>query len=452
MESDHNPEQTFITSPLARFLELGGLVGRVGISVLGNQTVNLLRSVERAAEESSRTWRRSAILVARRLGNLKGAAMKMGQMLSLYEGLFPAEFTEILGSLQKDAPPVQFALLEKRIRVELGDAYNLFDHIDPVPYASASIGQVHRARLKDGRDVVVKVQYPGIDAVIRADLKNLKVLLKSLFGMFTRVDLDPHWEELKARLLEELDYKREAQSLARMAAYHSANPDVVLPLPVLEATSEGVLTLMYEPGLSPIEACSPEISQALRDTWGRVLFELLCKNLFEFQYIHADPNLANFAFREDGRVVVYDFGCMKSVPDGLTAAYASIGRAVLDDRGERLAGLLGEMGIRRMSGVPLDPELSAVIFNLLRPPFRAGEPYTFGKDNVFTAIMDLKQKYWSQAIDLEAPPDLIFMDRTFAGMYGNLSRLRATGPWRDLLDQYVGEYEARKRPVFIPGS
>lgn len=444
-ESKDQPNnQEFVTGALARFIELGGLVSRVGISVVGNQTVNLLRSAERAAEESARVWRKTALLTAGRLGRMKGAAMKMGQMLSLYEGMLPPEFTQILESLQKDAPPVPFEKLDERIRAELGAAYDRFESIDSVAFASASIGQVHRARLVDGRAVVVKIQYPGIDEVIRADLKNLKILLKSLFGMFTKVDLEPHWQELKARLLEELDYRLEAENLARMAELHADNPDVILPAPLPELSSQGVLTLTFEPGLSAAEACAADVDQSLRDRWGRVLFELVCKNVFEHRYVNADPNLGNFAFREDGRVVLYDFGCMKAVPDFLVRAYAGIGRALLDDAPDRMPALLDSMEVRRHSGRALDREITDIIFATVAAPFRA-DAYTFGSDSMFAAILDVKQKYWSQAMDMEVPPDLIFMDRTFAGTYGNLCRLRARGDFRTLLDRYVSAFEGRER-------
>ena len=443
-------DDQFVTSAVSRFLELGGLVARVGISVAGNQTANLLRSAENAARQSTEVWRKSALLVAARLGELKGAAMKAGQMLSLYEGLFPPEFTQILESLQKDAPAVSFDKMEARVRRELGASYDLFELIEPVAHASASIGQLHRARLRDGRDVVVKIQYPDIDQVIRSDLKNLKVLLKSLFGLFTKVDLDPHWEELQARLLEELDYREEARSLERMAALHADWPDLVIPATIPELCTAGILTLTYEPGMGAAEIAAPEIPRALHDKWGRVLFDLMCRNLYQHHYIHADPNLGNYGFREDGRVVLYDFGCMKEVPEYLHKAYAAIGRALLDDEdGARLGTILADMGIRRTTGEPIDPEVLGVIFDSVKAPFRGGDDYAFGTDNIFDAIIDLKQKYWSQAMDMEAPPDIIFMDRTFAGTYGNLSRLKARGPWRDLLEEYISAYEARTAPAAV---
>ena len=180
-----------ITSAVRRFLKLGGLAGRVGASVVTNQALDLVRSGPSKKIRQTENLVKNAIRIVETLGELKGAAMKVGQMLSLHEGLLPPEVAEVLGSLQKEAPKVPAEVMEFEVRGGLENFDELFESFDFEAFAAASIGQVHRARLRDGRDVAVKVQYPLIDEIVKADLKNLKTLMKRLFALFTDADFEP---------------------------------------------------------------------------------------------------------------------------------------------------------------------------------------------------------------------------------------------------------------------
>ena len=158
------------------------------------------------------------------------------------------------------------------------------------------------------------IQYPGIDGIIEADLVNLRRLLKSLFALFTDADFAPIWGEVRDRLREKLDYVNEAENLRRMAELWAGSDAVVIPGVIDAASSRRVLTMEYLSGYMPDGACDDARPQALRDRCGAVLFDFVLCGLFEHRIIHADPNLANFSFLADGRVVVYDYGCVKSVP------------------------------------------------------------------------------------------------------------------------------------------
>ncbi len=196
---------------------MGGLVGRVGVSMLGEQAVGLLREGPARQLKKAENMVRNAARIAETLGEMKGAAMKVGQMLSLHEGFLPPEVSAVLSVLQKEAPSVSFDVMEGELRREL-DVDALFESLDPEAFAAASIGQVHYGVLRDGREVAVKIQYPDAERMVRADLKNLKVLLGNLVGLFTDIDFDPVWEEVKERLFEELDYLKEADNMRRAAA------------------------------------------------------------------------------------------------------------------------------------------------------------------------------------------------------------------------------------------
>lgn len=427
------------TSPVGRLLELGSLAVRAGVSTATTHLATALRSAP--AREARRTEElvRNAHRLVATLGELKGAAMKVGQMLSLQDAFLPPEVAAVLRALQKETPSLPLEMVEDQLEAELGDPLQLFATFEPEAFAAASIGQVHRAVLRDGRRVAVKVQYPGIDRIVEADLGNLRRVLKSVVALVSKVDFEPIWLELRARLREELDYLHEAERMRRMAELHADVPEIVIPRVVEEATTARILTMEYEEGLSPDEACSAATAQPLKDRWGLVLFGLLLRGLLEHRLLHADPNLANFAFREDGRVVVYDFGCIKEVPVRLSRGYRDLCRAALEGRTGELPLLLKKMGMHRLDGRPLEARLVqpwvALVLELLRP----SPPYRFGVDDtVASRLFDAARTALAEAGDVRFPPDIVFVNRTVGGHFGNLGRLKAQGPWRTTLERFVG--------------
>jgi hypothetical protein len=224
-----------------------------------------------------------------------------------------------------------------------------------------------------------------------------------------------------------------------MAELHAGVPEVVIPKVVEEASTARILTMEYEEGLSPDEACSAATPQALRDRWGLVLFDFFLRGLLEHRLLHADPNLANFAFRRDGRVVVYDFGCIKEMPLRLARGYRELCRAALAGRVDELPERLKKMGVHRVDGRPLDDALvapwAALVLELLRP----APPYRFGVDgSVASRMFDAARSSLAEAGDVRFPSDVVFVNRTVGGHFGNLTRLRAEGPWREHLERFVG--------------
>jgi predicted unusual protein kinase regulating ubiquinone biosynthesis (AarF/ABC1/UbiB family) len=427
-----------ITSAARRFLKLGGLAGRVGLSVVSSQAIDVVRSGPDKKIRQTENLVKNALRIVETLGELKGAAMKVGQMMSLQEGLLPPEVAEVLRGLQKEAPRVPAEVMEFEVRGALPDFDELFESFDFEAFAAASIGQVHRGRLRDGREVAVKVQYPLIDEIVKADLKNLKIIFKRLVALFTDADMEPIWDELSAGLLAEIDYLHEAENIRRMTELHSDVPEIVIPRVVDEATSRNVLTMEYVEGIAPTDACSEVYPVELRDRWGVVLSEFQMRGIIEHRLVHADPNMANFAFLDDGRVVVYDFGCVKEVPVDLARAYADAFVAVIDGRVADLPAIFAGIGLLMRDGSPLDVDLIEPYIVLISEVFRASPPYTFGEDNqeIYSGLIQLGFQDWEQKFNMEFPEDVIFINRSLGGHFGNLSRLQATGPWRDLVLKY----------------
>jgi predicted unusual protein kinase regulating ubiquinone biosynthesis (AarF/ABC1/UbiB family) len=427
-----------ITSAFGRLVKLGGLATRVGLSLATQQALGFMRSDPIQQMRKTENFVLNAMRVTQALGELKGAAMKVGQMLSMQEGLLPPEVAAVLRGLQKEAPRVSFAAMERTLRAELPHFDDLFERLEPQAIAAASIGQVYRARLRDGREVAVKVQYPGIDQVVRSDLKNLKKLFGSLIAMVAEVEFDPIWEELRDRLLEELDYTHEASSIRRMQALHANLPEIVVPGVVEEASTRRVLTMDYLPGLSPDEACTDNFPQELKNTWGTQLLRFTLRGLLEQRFLHADPNFANFSFLEDGRLIVYDYGCMKAIDPQLARGYVRILRVLIDGDVGKLPECLQDMGVyKRTRCQPIPVELLEPIAEMACTI--VGEaPYRFSAEaEMYDVVFDMKLSDIGEYNDINLPPDMVFVNRTLGGLFGNLCRLEAEGRWRDVLAPYA---------------
>ena len=430
--------ENLITSAFGRFVRVGGLVGRVGVSMLGAQATGLLRDGPTQQLKKAENMIRNAVRIADTLGEMKGAAMKVGQMLSLHEGLLPPEVSAALSVLQKGAPSVSFEVMERELHRELDNFDALFESLQPEAFAAASIGQVHRGVLRDGREVAVKIQYPDAERMVRADLKNLRVLLGNLVGLFTDIDFEPIWEEVKERLFEELDYLKEADNIRRAATMPANNANIIVPGVVQEATSRRVLTMEFVDGIPPAEAVSDRYPRHLRDQWGVNLFEFTLRGLFEHRFLHADPNFANFAFREDGKVAVYDYGCMKEISVDIAAGYAGLMDAVIHRRKAAIPELLQKMGVFKEGDAPLPRDMTDPYVDLVQDIVRASPPYTFGEDSsIYETLYEWGMSNFQDATDIRFPRDIVFIDRTLAGLFGNLGKLRATGPWRKLLRKYT---------------
>jgi predicted unusual protein kinase regulating ubiquinone biosynthesis (AarF/ABC1/UbiB family) len=431
-------DDELMTSAVRRFVKIGGLAGRVGVSVVGNQVLDVARSGPAKQIKRTENLVKNAMRIAETLGEMKGAAMKVGQMLSLHEGMLPPEVGEVLRSLQKEAPRVPAEVMEYEIRGSLEDFDEIFEELDFEAFAAASIGQVHRGRLRDGREVAVKIQYPLIDEIVKADLKNLKTLLRTLLGLISDIDFEPIWSELRDRLLEELDYTHEAANIRRMAELHADVPEIVIPTVVEEATTRNVLTMEFVGGIAPTEACSELFDQDLKDRWGVVLAEFLMRGLMEHRFLHADPNLANFAFLEDGGVVVYDFGCVKEVPEVLAEGYARLFLCAGRERRDEVPEILRSMGMHMTGDKPLPAEAIDPYIEMFGDILRAEPSYTFGDDeDLYRRLFDLGFANMEYSKEMVFPEDAIFINRSLGGHFGNMSRLRATGPWREIVFRYA---------------
>jgi predicted unusual protein kinase regulating ubiquinone biosynthesis (AarF/ABC1/UbiB family) len=426
------------TSAGTRFLKLGALTSRLGSSYVGHRVRGALGDAESRARDLARTHAKNALRVASTLGELKGAVMKVGQMLSLQEDLLPSEIRDALRSLQKSAPPVGFDRMRPVLVSELGDRYELIARVEEEPHASASIGQVHRAQLVDGREVVLKIQYPEIKRMVSADLNNVRILARA-FGTLTssKADFGEIANELTARLTEELDYRLEARNMRTLGALLGSDEGFIVPEPVEELCTERVLASRYLAGVSADDLVSDRFPQELRDHFGELLVRGLLRQVFEFRQLHADPNLANFAFTEDGRVIVYDFGCVKRFEEPFVEALRQIVLDAWRCRYDRLVADVEAAGFVDHGKKRVPPEVYRAYADAAFEDWRGPGLYDFGASRLADRILALHRVHWQSAFGFEVPHDMVFLGRTLGGMFGNLRRLGARVPMGELVKRWI---------------
>lgn len=429
---------------VGRFLKLGGLTTTVGASYLGQKIKSAFVSDEARDRSLLRANVRNAERIVKTLGQLKGSVMKVGQMMSLQADVLPREMTEVLARLQKDAPPVGFDVIREQLERELEQPLEqVFETLDEQAYASASIGQVHRGRLRaDGREVVVKVQYPDIHQVVESDLHNVRSLFKVAAQVHGVDNLDVIFDEVRARMTEEVDYCNERLQIDLFRELFADDDRVVIPAAVPELCTRHVLTMELVQGMDADALCAAEVSQQLRDRIGETLFDLVAIQVFEHRTLHADPNLANFAFTGDGRVILYDFGCVKRFPARFVEDYRQLLTDSLERRYERVGEGLVRIGFAGPDGRPPPLEILREYGEVLLEPWHPRQAYCFGSSDLHRRMFRLGVKHWKTFSGYSVPRHIIFLNRVVGGMYGNLRRLNATGRWGRLLRARVQPSQA----------
>jgi predicted unusual protein kinase regulating ubiquinone biosynthesis (AarF/ABC1/UbiB family) len=332
------------TGRVARTARVGGLVTGQGVRWAGMRAANRVRTPERAAAAEEE---RAAALVNElvdQLGRMRGAAMKVGQMISMVEleGLPEDQQDELqrkLATLRDDIPPVSFARLEKLLRRELGGPLGgVFSDFDERAFAAASIGQVHRATTVDGDEVVVKVQYPGVAEAVETDLRNAMLLVPILKRLAPGLDGKALASEMRERIAEELDYELEAQNQRRIGRLMRGHPFIYVPRVYTDLSSRRVLISEYVEG-ERFEVVR-RADEAERDRYGEIVFRFFFGLLYRDRIALGDPHPGNYLLRPDGRVCFLDFGLLRDVDAGRVAAEKAIALAVRDEHAAELKDAL----------------------------------------------------------------------------------------------------------------
>ncbi len=426
---------------VARTAKLAALpLGYAGRTALG-----LGKRIGGASAESVLTevQQRTAEQLFRTLGDLKGGAMKFGQAMSIFEAALPDElagpYREQLTRLQDSAPPMPTMTVRSILERELGaDWKQQLVELDPVPAAAASIGQVHRGRWSDGREVAVKVQYPGAAEALTSDLRQLARVARSLGPLVPGLDVKPLVAELQDRAVEELDYELEAGAQREFAAEFAGDPDIVVPDVV--ASSGTVLVTEWLDSSASLAQVIREGTQAERDHYGHHFLRFMFEAPGRTGMLHADPHPGNFRLVPEpdgtpGRLGVLDFGAVARLPERqLPRSIGALIRIATTEDYEQLVTLLRDEGFIR-DRVRIDADqLRAYLAPFLEP---AGvEEFHFSRawmQEQFRRVNDPRGDAYAAMLRLNLPPAYMLIHRTFAGGVGVLSQLEATVPFRQVL-------------------
>lgn len=427
------PSSPVPSGRLSRFLELGAAASQMA---LGGAAEKVKRLAKRAGEElpNALLTADNARVLASRLSRLRGAAMKVGQMLSLEgDSVLPKEFAAALEILRSSAHRMPTKQLESVLSTELGkDWRSRFESFDMAPLASASIGQVHGARTHDGRDVVLKIQYPGVADSIDSDVDNLRSLLALSRVLPGDLDLDTFADEVKKELRREVDYAQELGSLERYRAGIAGAAGVWVPSGLSEHSTSRVLCMERAPG-AQLLAWAEGAGQAERNRVAETLVRIVMRELFEFGLCQTDPNPANYLFdAASERIVLLDFGAARPVPPEVSALYRRATVALLHR--DRVA--LSE--VYRAMGTILGEDSTAAQL-LVSMGFEVAEifddrPYEFAQSTLAPRMREKGMALIPHRKDLRPPaPEFVFFQRKLTGTYLLLRQLRAVLNLRPIL-------------------
>jgi predicted unusual protein kinase regulating ubiquinone biosynthesis (AarF/ABC1/UbiB family) len=397
---------------------------------------------ERRAKLEEQFAIRTAEDVAAVLGNMKGAIMKAGQMVSFIADGLPPEAQAALATLQADVPPMAPSLAERVIREELGaDPEKLFLDWNPVPTAAASIGQVHKAVMPDGREVAVKVQYPGVDTAIRSDLDNAE-LLYGMFAAFALKNMDVHAmvDELRLRMGDELDYRKEARFQMEFAERYRDHPFIHIPDVIPERSAQRVITSEWVDGLSWAQFLA-SATQDQKQTAAEVLFRFAEGSIWHHRMFNGDPHPGNYRFHpKKGRVTFLDFGLVKRWSPGELETLSPILDAILRQDPPGLVKALVAAGFLPSK----HGQSEELIYEFCAQPYIPFQVESFTYTSEFVGktlqrMLDMGGQYGDLIKSLNMPPSYVILDRVVWGFSALFGKMEVTANWGRLLSEYIND-------------
>lgn len=415
----------------ATVAKLGAKVGGTYASTAARK---VFASAERRVELDRERELTTAAQVAEELGHMKGALMKLGQMASYLDDGLPESLRIALSQLQSNAPPMSADLAAGVIERELGRPPDeVFVEWDPDPIAAASIGQVHRAVAFDPaagieRPVAVKVQYPGVDAAIDADLRNADLLGTLLRQGFGGLDPAEMVDEVKQRLTEELDYRREARNQQEFAAFYRGHPFIHVPDVVPALSTRRVLTTELVNGRTWSELLTWD--QAERDLAGETIFRFVFRSLYRMRAFNGDPHPGNYLFHHDGKVTFLDFGLVKHFDDTEMATFASMVKAAaFDHDAVEFRRIVEDVGMLRPDAPASTAEVGEY-FSHFYEPVREDREMTWSPEYASRIVRHTFDRSSPISQYATVPRAFVFIQRINLGLYALLGELGATGNYR----------------------
>ena len=437
------------TGTFSRGFSIAKLGFQAGAKAAGHAVGNLMASETAQAIRKKSHLLEQAALLSKELGQLKGSLMKAGQMLSVYgEHFLPPEVNLVLKTLQSDSPPVEWEEMKKILNRQLGKERMALLEVEPVAIGAASLGQVHRARIKaTGEEIVLKIQYPGVDKAIDGDIKALKRLL-SLTEWLPKVPAtDEIFDEVKLMLKQELDYELELKQLTFFHETLKEDERYVVPRPYPEFCAKRVLAMSYEEGVPVDSENVISLSQERRNALAEAALDLYFRELFVFRRVQTDPHFGNYRVRLRGRgkdqLLLFDYGAVRELePEFMDRYQVMLSGLFWDNRPEFERGAYG-LGVMAED----DPaELKELFYQLcaaIVEPFEEEAPYDWKKNDLPQRVTRIT---WDivKRFPLRAPPgEVIFLDRKMGGMFTFMAVLGAQINARKLLLPHMRELKKK---------
>jgi predicted unusual protein kinase regulating ubiquinone biosynthesis (AarF/ABC1/UbiB family) len=431
------------TSRLSRSSKVGRLAATQAAKQMGTRATNVARSDEGKQRALAKRQLETAEQIVAALGTMKGAAMKLGQVMSFLDvGLVPEEYREEfqakLAELRDAAPKVAFKDMKKVIEGEYGERIeDVFQTFDPVPIAAASIGQVYKAKLDDGRDVAVKVQYPGVAQAVRSDMQNLGMILRLMKRVAPGLDPKAMGDEIRSRIDEELDYELEAQNQRTLARIFRAHPFIVVPEVMTSLSHEKVIVTEFVTGRGFEEI--KQLPQAERDRLGEIVFRFYFGCMYRHLQFSGDPHPGNSMLLDDGRMAFLDFGLFKRIPASIAEFELEIARIGATGDGATLIEHL------HAGGFIAKPEYYTPegILDQLRDMtwWYSTDAEVELTPEIATEIMiemsDPRSSHFSKIRHETLPPDHLFGRRLEMLTLAVMSQLRARGNWHRIAREWI---------------
>jgi predicted unusual protein kinase regulating ubiquinone biosynthesis (AarF/ABC1/UbiB family) len=421
------------TSRVGRTARIGGLAAGQAIRQAGTRAANVARSEDGRKVALERRHLEAAEQIVEALGTMKGAAMKVGQVMSFLDiGLVPEEnreeFQRKLAALRDAAPTVTFKDMGKVIEAELGDKISsVFADFDTDPIAAASIGQVYHAQLLDGRDVAVKVQYPGVAAAVRADMSNLGLILRLAKQIAPGMDPKAIGEEIRSRIGDELDYELEAQNQRSLSRIFRGHPFIVIPDVITSLSHERMMVSEYVHGTGFEEL--KKYPQAERNRIGEMIFRFYFSCLYKHGQFSGDPHPGNSMLLRDGRMAFFDFGLFKRMPPGSVELEIDVARAIIEGDSERIMRLGAEVGFFR-DPTRFNPDRVLAHFRAATSWYTCDREIEMTPEYATQVMIDMsdpRSEYFGYLRQESAPPDHIFGRRMEVLTLAVIAQLRAVG-------------------------
>jgi predicted unusual protein kinase regulating ubiquinone biosynthesis (AarF/ABC1/UbiB family) len=432
-----NREGPTLFGEMRRMVRTSGAVGGIAARVAGQRFLGLKTDKNAHAEDLKQL-----------LGGLKGPLMKVAQFLATVPEALPEEYAQELATLQSNAPPMGWAFVRRRMQSELGPAWqSRFAKFGQEASAAASLGQVHRATLPDGRDVACKLQYPDMPSVVEADLRQLRLAMGVYKRMDSTLDNEEAYQELAARLREELDYRREASHMRMYGLMLRGTPGVAVPTPVDELTTTRLLTMSWLQGNPILKRLEQDPPEEERIAYAKALFRAWYVPFYRYGVIHGDPHLGNYQIRSDEEVGfgvnLLDFGVIRVFPPSFVTGVILLYEAVRDGDMEKAAEAYRIWGFRNLSKEQMD--ILTVWARFLYEPLVEDRVRTITPldDPMYgrRIAMQVHEGLKKTGNTVRVPREFPLMDRAAIGLGSVFYRLRAQANWHRLFMELVEDFD-----------